>query len=129
MTILAWLKLGALAVILGTGICYVWDYKSMKKEIVALKEENAGLQDGQRILKSEQEKFTAFMETASKARRKVQYVESKVDTIPDTAGDSLVLQLLEPYRVQPKGGLQSPGPGASGDIRHAPRTKAPAGPN
>ena len=129
MAILAWLKLGAIAVILGTGIYYVWDYKSMKTEIITLKEENAGLKEGQRILKSEQEKFKTFMEAVSRARRKVQNVESKVDVIPDTAGDDLVLELLRPYRVQPKGNLQGSRPGSGGGVRPSTRTKAPAGPN
>lgn len=108
-----------------------WNYHHMKGVIAAQKIEIGNLKEGQKVLLAQKETVDKFMAKMGQVRRQVTYVEGKVDavpSVPDTAGDALVLDLLKPYGLRDDS-IQHPPVGGQGSLKPAPRPRANPAPH
>jgi len=124
-------KLAVLAVVVLVVAYLGWNYHHMKGVIAAQKVEIGNLQEGQRVLLAQKETVDKFMAKMGQVKRQVTYVEGKVDavpSVPDAAGDALVLDLLKPYRMHDDS-TQHPPIGGQGGLKPTPRSKTNPRPN
>ena len=126
-----YIKIGLFLVIISIGGYYVWNYHHMKATIIAQQAEIGGLKEGQRVLFTQKEVVDKYMAKVGQAKKKVTYVEGKVDavpSVPDAAGDALVLDLLKPYGLHDNS-ISHPPVRGQGSLKPAPRPRANPAPH